>query len=170
MYRLSLSCAPRSKLNDVDEGNGFKLSPRHTAMLFLGKLHFAIFLSKKSVIFAHTNIISGPILLAALAQDDLTSFDLLITVDLDPEHLWLGVLQVFGCTSRFYVCHIVYLAYSDRLLYLSGIVKIGYKNPRAVGPGRRVSTGVRRQKSPLRPAGQDANRGIRHEGSPPHPF
>ena len=74
-------------------------------MLLLGKLHLAVFLGKQSVITAHADVITGTVFLAALAHDDLASFNGLVTVDLDPQHLWLGVPQVFGCTGCFYVCH-----------------------------------------------------------------
>src|SRR4030042_1933317 len=91
-------------LDDADEGRLIK-SHAGTIDFAHGELYFAVFEGKESMVAAHTYVLTGSVLLPALAHDNLTSFYLLISVDLDPQHLGLGVTQVFGCATSFYVGH-----------------------------------------------------------------
>ena len=62
----------------------------------------------QSVILAHTDVLAGIVLRAALTNDDVASDGGLSTEKFHSESLTSGLTTVLGTTNTFFVCHILF--------------------------------------------------------------
>jgi len=92
------------KLIQHDErrlGNANEGCRRRADTVFVDSPNLEVYLTwlhgKDSVVFPHLGIVARAVLLTALANDNIAGLSELVTVDLNPKHLWLGVFIPSCC-------------------------------------------------------------------------
>ncbi len=80
---------------------------RHERTIFssFSELNYAIYQSKQGMVFTDTYVLAWVVRSASLSYNDVTSDDILATINLNTKSFGMRFATVVRTTSSFFVCH-----------------------------------------------------------------